>query len=123
MLVPLLLIVDGPFIVADSAAFVTPQPIAAVALPDGSVEFEVIPGAVYTIASGRTSPRSYQLTVFIACAADVDNDNDLDPDDFDAWLAAYDDNLPEADLNADGLVCPRDFGAWLAAFNRGCYPS
>ena len=51
--------------------------------------------------------------------ADANNDGSVDPSDFTAWVAAYNQGTPFADANNDGLVDPSDFTAWVAAYNQG----
>ncbi|MEL6499478.1 MAG: GC-type dockerin domain-anchored protein [Planctomycetota bacterium] len=56
----------------------------------------------------------------ITCLADVNQDGQLSPNDFNAWVAAYNDGSPLADQNRDGFVRPNDFNAWILNFNAGC---
>ena len=55
-----------------------------------------------------------------ACPADVNGDGIVSPQDFNAWIAAFNANAPECDQNGDGLCSPQDFNAWVANFNAGC---
>lgn len=55
-----------------------------------------------------------------ACLPDVNGDGSVDPGDFSAWVAAYNQNDPRADQNLDGLINPSDFSAWVANYNMGC---
>ncbi|MGP1273685.1 MAG: M12 family metallo-peptidase [Phycisphaerales bacterium] len=54
------------------------------------------------------------------CIADVNQDNQLTPQDFVAWIIAYNAGDLIADSNRDGELTPQDFNAWLAAYNLGC---
>ena len=54
------------------------------------------------------------------CFADTNNDSNLTPADFTAWINAFNNDLPECDQNADGACTPTDFTAWIANFNAGC---
>ncbi|MEL6795965.1 MAG: GC-type dockerin domain-anchored protein [Planctomycetota bacterium] len=54
------------------------------------------------------------------CAADVNGDGELTPADFNAWVIAFNGQLPACDQNGDGLCNPADFNAWVVNFNGGC---
>lgn len=54
------------------------------------------------------------------CPADVNNDGELSPTDFTAWINAFNNDLPECDQNGDGTCSPTDFTAWIANYNTGC---
>ncbi|MEO0630650.1 MAG: reprolysin-like metallopeptidase, partial [Planctomycetota bacterium] len=45
------------------------------------------------------------------CPADTNNDGELTPADFNAWVVAFNAQAPECDQNADGLCNPSDFNA------------
>ncbi|MGP1272444.1 MAG: GC-type dockerin domain-anchored protein [Phycisphaerales bacterium] len=51
--------------------------------------------------------------------ADANDDGVVDPSDFTAWVAAYNQGSLLADANDDGVVDPSDFTAWVAAYNQG----
>ncbi|MGP1272910.1 MAG: hypothetical protein ACTS22_06215 [Phycisphaerales bacterium] len=51
--------------------------------------------------------------------ADTNNDGLVSPDDFTAWLAAYNANNYRADQNDTGTVTPADFTAWVANYTLG----
>jgi hypothetical protein len=51
--------------------------------------------------------------------ADQNEDGQVTPTDFTAWIANFNANDLRADTNQDGLVTPTDFTAWIAAFNQG----
>lgn len=55
-----------------------------------------------------------------ACLADTNRDGMLTPQDFTAWLAAYNTGSSIADQNRDGRISPRDFTVWIDTFNQGC---
>ncbi|MEL7485096.1 MAG: NF038122 family metalloprotease, partial [Planctomycetota bacterium] len=54
------------------------------------------------------------------CTADVNGDGSLAPADFNAWVLAFNAQLPGCDQNADGQCNPGDFNAWILNFNAGC---
>ena len=54
------------------------------------------------------------------CVADVNYDGMLSPADFNAWINAFNNTLPECDQNGDGSCTTTDFTAWIANFNAGC---
>ncbi|MEO1535988.1 MAG: GC-type dockerin domain-anchored protein [Planctomycetota bacterium] len=54
------------------------------------------------------------------CLADTNNDGEVTPADFNAWIAAFNADAPECDQNGDGLCAPDDFNAWVLNFNAGC---
>ncbi|MGP1273365.1 MAG: GC-type dockerin domain-anchored protein [Phycisphaerales bacterium] len=54
------------------------------------------------------------------CPADTNTNGVLDPGDFTAWVAAYNQQGPECDQNGDGRCDPADFTAWVANYNAGC---
>ncbi|MEO1716179.1 MAG: hypothetical protein AAFR76_03615 [Planctomycetota bacterium] len=56
--------------------------------------------------------------------ADLNGDDTLTPADFNAWILAFNQQLPQADQNGDQLVTPSDFNAWVLNYNRGsCEPT
>ncbi|MEO1534216.1 MAG: GC-type dockerin domain-anchored protein, partial [Planctomycetota bacterium] len=54
------------------------------------------------------------------CPADTNGDGELNPADFNAWIAAFNAGAAQCDQNADGNCDPSDFNAWIANFNAGC---
>ncbi|MEL6796267.1 MAG: GC-type dockerin domain-anchored protein [Planctomycetota bacterium] len=54
------------------------------------------------------------------CPADVNDDGRVSPNDFNAWINAYNSNNPACDQNGDGECRPNDFSAWILNFNAGC---
>jgi hypothetical protein len=73
-----------------------------------------IESAVWDVVSAE--PR----TGVSPCLADTNRDGLVTPQDFTAWIAAYNIDASIADQNHDGRVTPRDFTAWIANFNNGC---
>jgi hypothetical protein len=79
-------------------------------------------------AAGQTDASIGQinLTVIPAtvnvndCPADVNGDGQALPNDFSAWIAAFNTQAPGCDQNGDGQCLPNDFSAWIANFNAGC---
>jgi hypothetical protein len=56
----------------------------------------------------------------IDCPADTNNDGVVSPQDFNAWIVAFNNQAPECDQNGDGLCSPQDFNAWIVNYNNGC---
>ncbi len=56
----------------------------------------------------------------IDCLADVNNDGQISPTDFSAWVGAYNSGAFECDQNGDGACTPTDFSAWIGNYNAGC---
>lgn len=54
------------------------------------------------------------------CPADVNQDGQLTPADFTAWIIAFNNNDLRADLNGNGTLEPADFSAWIASWVAGC---
>jgi hypothetical protein len=54
------------------------------------------------------------------CVADVNGDGQATPADFNAWIIAFNNQLPACDQNGDGLCTPADFNAWVINYNAGC---
>lgn len=54
------------------------------------------------------------------CPADTNGDGIVSPQDFNAWIVAFNNQSPACDQNGDGLCSPQDFNAWIANFNAGC---
>ncbi|MCA9274164.1 MAG: NF038122 family metalloprotease [Phycisphaerales bacterium] len=54
------------------------------------------------------------------CIADVNNDGQVSPADFSAWINAFNTQSPGCDQNYDGQCSPADFSAWISNFNAGC---
>ncbi|MEO1534218.1 MAG: hypothetical protein AAFS11_01465 [Planctomycetota bacterium] len=98
--------IDEPFAVRDIDVFGT-DTFAVVRL------FEQRDTGEWNFALGR-------MTIPITCAADANDDGQLTPADFNAWVIAYNSDAPECDQNDDGLCNPADFNAWVLNFNAGC---
>ncbi|MEN1705340.1 MAG: right-handed parallel beta-helix repeat-containing protein [Planctomycetota bacterium] len=56
----------------------------------------------------------------VTCLADVNQNGALTPNDFNAWVLAFNAGSPLADQNRDGRLSPNDFNAWILNFNAGC---
>jgi hypothetical protein len=54
------------------------------------------------------------------CTADVNGDGAILPNDFAAWIQAFNARAPLADQNLDGLVMNDDFSSWIQNYNAGC---
>ncbi len=54
------------------------------------------------------------------CRADTNGDGMVSPQDFNAWIVAFNAQSPACDQNGDGLCTPQDFNAWIVNFNNGC---
>ncbi|MEO1717459.1 MAG: GC-type dockerin domain-anchored protein [Planctomycetota bacterium] len=69
-----------------------------------------------------TTLQFIDLTInIVGCGpADTNNDGQVTPADFNAWVLAFNSQAPECDQNADGQCTPADFNAWVLNFNSGC---
>ncbi len=54
------------------------------------------------------------------CPTDFDCDGFVTGEDFDAFVAAFEEGNAAADFNLDGFVTGEDFDAYVAAFELGC---
>lgn len=54
------------------------------------------------------------------CPADTNGDGVVSPQDFNAWIQAFNAQSAACDQNGDGLCTPQDFNAWIVNFNAGC---
>ncbi|MEO1717687.1 MAG: GC-type dockerin domain-anchored protein [Planctomycetota bacterium] len=54
------------------------------------------------------------------CVADVNGDGEVNPADFNAWVAAFNSQAPACDQNGDETCDAADFNAWILNFNAGC---
>ncbi|MEO1717261.1 MAG: GC-type dockerin domain-anchored protein, partial [Planctomycetota bacterium] len=61
-----------------------------------------------------------EVRVTVFCLADVNRDGLVAPNDFSAWVNAFNNEDPLADQNGDGQVNPNDFNAWVLNFQDGC---
>jgi hypothetical protein len=92
--------------------------IASTTLADAGVYTVAVTGDCGTVVSNGAT-----LTVEPVsndCPADVNGDGLVSPADFNAWINAFNNQLPECDQNGDGLCTPADFNAWINNFNIGC---
>ena len=69
------------------------------------------PGAAFDVLGEILAP---------ACLADVNQDGQLSPQDFNAWILAYNARDMRADQNSDGAITPADFNAWIINYSAGC---
>ncbi|PHQ78660.1 MAG: hypothetical protein COB69_09525 [Phycisphaera sp.] len=76
----------------------------------------VLTGNTYELEGGFIPTRN--ATPPRLCA-DQNNDGNVTPTDFSAWIGNYNANSLVADVNQDGSVTPTDFSAWIGAFNQG----
>lgn len=94
----------------------------SVIVPNGVL----IPSTAYTwttvsdngITPNRSGP--YAFTTVPACLADVNGDGFVLPNDFTAWIAAFNAMGPGCDQNGDGQCQSNDFASFLQNFNAGC---
>ncbi|MEM9661507.1 MAG: M23 family metallopeptidase [Planctomycetota bacterium] len=61
-----------------------------------------------------------EVTVSQPCPADTNGDGQLSPNDFNAWILAFNNQSPACDQNGDGDCRQNDFNAWILNFNAGC---
>ncbi|MEL6796365.1 MAG: GC-type dockerin domain-anchored protein [Planctomycetota bacterium] len=54
------------------------------------------------------------------CLPDTNGDGQLSPNDFNAWILAFNNQSPACDQNGDGDCRQNDFNAWILNFNAGC---
>ena len=90
---------------------------SAVAIEGGVV----VAGSKYDDDNGSWSGSAYQFAVPGAdCPADLNDDGDIDTQDFIFFLNAWAGGDPVADWNDDGTVNTQDFIAYLNAWAAGC---
>ncbi len=79
-------------------------------------------GNVVALSTDDFGFPSITLTVVIEeeCRADTNGDGIVSPQDFNAWIQAFNAQSPACDQNGDGLCTPQDFNAWIVNFNNGC---
>lgn len=58
--------------------------------------------------------------VIAACPADTNEDGVVTPQDFNAWIQAFNGGLARCDQNGDGACTAQDFNAWIQGYNAGC---
>jgi len=78
-----------------------------------------VTGNAYSSVSG------FQVVTWVAilpidCPADYDGDGFVTGEDFDAFVAAFENGDITADFNGDGFVTGEDFDAYVVAFESGC---
>ena len=56
---------------------------------------------------------------FDRLCADQNEDGQVTPADYSAWVSNFNTNNLKADVNKDNMVTPADFSAWVAAYNLG----
>ena len=54
-----------------------------------------------------------------ACAADTNGDGVLTPADFNAWVIAFNAQVPGCEQNVDALCAPADLNSSILNFNTG----
>ncbi len=65
-------------------------------------------------------PLMWMIYIPPECPADVNDDGQLTPADFHAWIDAYTEHRIAADQNLDVYITPSDFYAWILNYNAGC---
>ncbi len=80
-----------------------------------AIEAPSAPGGVWRVRYGSTS-----ATLVFACKADFNADGFLTFEDFDEFVAAFNDGKPIADFDQDGFLTYEDFDAFVNAFQSGC---
>ncbi|MCC6426314.1 MAG: hypothetical protein IT435_05795 [Phycisphaerales bacterium] len=58
--------------------------------------------------------------ITILCPSDFDQSGFVDTDDFDAFVEAFIEGIPEADFDQSGFVDTDDYDAFVLAFEAGC---
>ena len=76
------------------------------------------PGLAFAIDYSTTEVRARVTSV--PCGADFNADGFLTFEDFDAFVAAFENGDAIADFNADGFLTFEDFDAFVAGFESGC---
>ncbi|MEL6499470.1 MAG: GC-type dockerin domain-anchored protein [Planctomycetota bacterium] len=86
---------------------------------DGNARLRDDPGIPDDGRNGKVDIGAYEFQGS-TCLADVNQDGSITPNDFNAWILAFNANSPLADQNRDGEVRQNDFNAWILNFNAGC---
>ncbi|MEL6796665.1 MAG: choice-of-anchor Q domain-containing protein, partial [Planctomycetota bacterium] len=91
------------------------------AVQPGDVDFDGHPRILDDpgIPGVRVDIGAYEY-VGTSCLPDMDQDSELRPADFNAWVLAFNSGSPPADQNRDGELRPNDFNAWIMNYNAGC---
>ena len=63
---------------------------------------------------------AFDLDEITACRADTNADGMVAPNDFTAWIFAFNASGFACDQNGDRECTPADFNAWILNFNAGC---
>ncbi|MGP1272553.1 MAG: lamin tail domain-containing protein [Phycisphaerales bacterium] len=77
------------------------------------------PGFVDGLTTGFNPSNCISSDPSLPLCADTNRNGIVEPGDFTAWVAAYNQGDLIADLNFNGVVEPGDFTAWVAAYNAG----
>ncbi|MEM9661517.1 MAG: right-handed parallel beta-helix repeat-containing protein [Planctomycetota bacterium] len=77
-----------------------------------------VPGGISEVVD--IGAAEFQGTTPSDCVADTNGDGMLAPNDFNAWILAFNNQTPACDQNGDGLCRQNDFNAWILNFNNGC---
>ncbi|MEM9661304.1 MAG: GC-type dockerin domain-anchored protein [Planctomycetota bacterium] len=88
----------------------------------------LIPGTYFIgsiVSEDDGCPQSDSLADPVAitvleCLADTNRDGRLSPNDFNAWILAFNTQSDACDQNGDGECRQNDFNAWILNFNNGC---
>jgi hypothetical protein len=75
---------------------------------------------VATVANTCGTQITEGIEVRVVCAADLDQDREIEPDDFFAFLSSFLAGSASADFDESGAVDSDDFFAYLAAYFAGC---
>jgi hypothetical protein len=70
----------------------------------------------YQVVRYTSNSAEYQILT----AADFDNDGFISFEDFDAFVAAFEEGLQTSDFDQDGFLTFEDFDAFVAKFEGGC---
>lgn len=73
-----------------------------------------------TVTFTNSTSAVVRLDANRVCPADFDSSGFVDPDDFDAFIAAFESGIAKADFDKSGFVDTDDFDAFVFAFKRGC---
>ncbi|MEO1533977.1 MAG: GC-type dockerin domain-anchored protein [Planctomycetota bacterium] len=83
-------------------------------------EFSLTGFAGADIAGPMPADPGQWVRIVSECPADTNGDGLVTPADFNAWVLAFNQRLPECDQNGDRVCTPADFNAWILNFNTGC---
>ncbi|MEO1583186.1 MAG: GC-type dockerin domain-anchored protein [Planctomycetota bacterium] len=105
--------VDAP----GTVAIVGDQATVTVSVPISATE-ELQPGVTANITGSASVVATG--TLIDPCPADTNGDGLATPQDFTAWIQAFNARSAACDQNGDGLCTPQDFTSWVVNFNAGC---